>query len=230
MDRKTSFLQGVRDLSPILLGVIPFGLICGAVGVASGMPKWASIGLSSVIFAGASQLVALQLMDQHASLAVIIFTGLVVNARMFMYSASVAPHLTKASPLAKIGLAYLLTDQSYAVSVTRFARTGLPMPAKIPYYVGAGLTLWAVFNLSTALGAYLGAVIPPQWELDFAIPLTFTALVVPAVKDRPAAIAAAAAGSVALLAHGLPYNLGLMAAALTGIATGCLAERRTCRG
>ena len=230
MDGKTSFLLGVRDLSPILLGVLPFGLICGAVGVASGMPEWAASSLSVIVFAGASQLAAIQLMDQNASVAVVILTGLVINARFLMYSASIAPHLKDASPPGKLGLAYLLTDQSYATALFRFGRRDLPMPDKIPYYMGAGLTLWAAFNLTTVLGAYLGAVIPPEWELDFAIPLTFTALVIPAVKDRPAALAAAVAGCVALLAVGLPYNLGLMAAALSGIMAGCLAERRQSHG
>ncbi|BDQ34506.1 AzlC family ABC transporter permease [Pseudodesulfovibrio portus] len=230
MDKRSSFLQGVRDLSPILLGVLPFGLICGAVGVAAGMPEWAATSLSAIVFAGASQLVAVQLMDQNASVAVVILTGLIINARFLMYSASIAPHLKDASPLGKLGLAYLLTDQAYATSVFRFGRDDLPMPDKIRYYLGAGLTLWVAFNLTTALGAYLGAIIPPQWELDFAIPLTFTALVIPAVKDRPAALAAAAAGCVALLAVGLPYNLGLMAAAVCGIAAGCLAEREQRHG
>ena len=230
MDGKTSFLQGVRDLAPILLGVLPFGLICGAVGVAAGMPEWAAASLSSIVFAGASQLVAIQLMDQNASVAVVILTGLIINARFLMYSASIAPHLKEASPLSKLGLAYLLTDQAYATAVFRFGRHDLPMPDKIKYYMGAGLTLWVAFNLTTVLGAYLGAVIPPEWELDFAIPLTFTALVIPAVKDRPAALAAATAGCVALLAVGLPYNLGLMAAAVCGIMAGCLAERRQSHG
>ncbi len=231
MDARTSsFMQGVRDLSPILLGILPFGLICGAVGVAAGMPEWASTALSTLIFAGASQLVAIQLMDHNASTAVVILTGLIVNARFFMYSASIAPHLRNASHPAKFGLAYLLTDQAYATSVFRFGQTDRPMPDKIRYYVGAGLALWVAFNLTTALGAYLGAVIPPEWELDFAIPLTFTALVIPAVKDRPAALAAACAGGMALLADGLPYNLGLMAAASGGILAGCLAEGRQRHG
>ena len=110
------------------------------------MPEWASSGLSAIIFAGASQLVAVQLMDQQASVAVVILTGLIINARFLMYSASIAPHLRTATPAGKIGLAYLLTDQAYRISVSRFGQDDRPMPDKIPYYAGAGLTLWVVFT------------------------------------------------------------------------------------
>lgn len=226
MNKKSPFLQGVRDVCPIQLGVMPFGLICGAVGVSAGMPEWASVGMSSFIFAGASQLVAIQLMGEHASIAVIILTGLVVNARFFMYSASMAPHFNGTNPLKKFGLAYLLTDQAYAISITRYGQAGMCTADKVRYYLGVALVMWVVFNAGTVLGAYLGAIIPPEWSLDFAIPLTFAALVIPAVKDRPAALAAATAGCVALLADGLPCNLGLMAAAITGIGAGYGAERR----
>lgn len=226
----STMMTGARDVSPILLGVIPFGLITGAVGVSVGMPEWAAIGTSQIIFAGASQLVAMQLMAGHASMAVIILTALVINARMFMYSASLAPHFNGMHPLKKAFLAYLLTDQAYAVSITRFDEDGADNLDKPAYYAGAAILMWLGFNSTTIMGAYLGAFIPASWNLDFAIPLTFIALVIPAVKDRPNLIAAAAAGGVALVADPLPYNLGLMAAATVGIMVGYTIERKQNHG
>ena len=228
--KKTAFIQGVRDISPILVGVSPFGLICGAVAVSVGMPHWGSIGLSLIIFAGASQLAAVQLMADHASMAVVILTGLVINARFLMYSASIGPHFRGVTPLRKGVLAYLLTDQAYAVSVARFGQRDAEPVDAMWYYLGSAVLMWTGFNLFTVLGAYLGAFIPPGWDLDFAIPLTFIAVVVPAIKDRPTAAAGAVAGLVALMADPLPYNLGLMVGAMAGIVTGYAAERRLARG
>jgi predicted branched-subunit amino acid permease len=221
-----SALRGARDVSPLLLGVIPFGLICGAACVAAGMPEWGAVGLSLIVFAGASQLATIQLMAEQASVAVVILTGLVVNLRMLMYSASLAPHLAGTGPLARSAGAYLLTDQAYAVSISRLSAPGGGAVNPFAYYVGSGLVMWAGFNTCTALGAYLGAFIPAAWSLDFSIPLTFIALVIPAVRDRPALIAAVAAGATACLAARLPFNLGLILASATGIAAGYLAERR----
>lgn len=219
-------LAGARDVSPILLGVLPFGLITGAVGVSVGLPEWATIGMSYLIFAGASQLVAMQLMAEHASVAVVILTALVINARMFMYSASLAPHFNGLHPLKKAFLAYSLTDQSYAVSITRFDKEDADTVNKPLYYLGAAMLMWFGFNITTIMGAYLGAFIPASWDLGFTIPLMFIALVIPAVKDRPNLLAAAVAAVVSLAATPLPYNLGIMAAAMAGIVAGYTLERK----
>ena len=226
----STFLAGARNTSPLILGVAPFGLICGAVCVSVGMPEWGAIGMSTIIFAGASQLVATQLMAEHASLAVVILTGLVINMRMIMYSASLAPHFTGVHPVRKALLSYMLTDQAYAISIARYGEADGDAINKPLFYFGSGLTMWACFNITTVLGAYAGALIPPRWNLDFAIPLTFIAVVIPAVKDRPSLLAAMAAGLVALLAVPLPYNLGLMVGAICGIAAGFAAERRLVHG
>ncbi|QJB56470.1 AzlC family ABC transporter permease [Pseudodesulfovibrio sp. zrk46] len=223
-------LAGAKAASPLLVGVIPFGLICGAICVSVGMPEWGASAMSVIVFAGASQLVAVQLMAEHASLAVVILTALVINARHFMYSASIAPHFEGISPLRKVFYSYLLTDQAYAISFARFNEADGGVVNKGSYYVGAALTMWGGFNLSTLIGAYTGAVIPPEWDLDFAIPLTFAALVIPAVKDRPALLAAVVAGVISVAASPLPFNLGLMTAAVAGIATGYISERRLSNG
>lgn len=231
MDFKWSdFFAGVRDCSPLLVGVIPFGLIWGAVCVSSGVPEWGAAAMSVVIFAGASQLVAVQLMAENASMAVVIGTALVINARMFMYSASIAPHFNGAHPLKKAFLAYGLTDQAYAISISRFNREDTAGLGKLTYYLGTAALMWTAFNICTVIGAYVGAALPSGGDLEFAIPLTFIALVIPAVQDKPSLLAAVVAGLVAYFANPLPYNLGLVTAAISGIAVGYAAERRLTNG
>lgn len=229
-EKWSTFLSGTKDISPILLGVLPFGLICGAVCTGVGMPEWSAAGMSLLIFAGAAQLAATQLMSEHASLAVIILTGLVINARFLMYSASIAPHFKGVSTFGKVGLAYMLTDQAYAICITKFTGPEADKTNKVAYFLGTAVLMWFAFNVTTIIGAYLGAFIPAEWELDFAIPLTFTALVIPAVKDRPTLLAAVIAGIVSYVADPLPYNLGLITAAVVGIAVGYGFERRQVNG
>jgi 4-azaleucine resistance transporter AzlC len=229
-EKRHFFRDGVRDSIPILFGMAPFGLICGAVCVNAGMPEWAAVGFSTIIYAGASQLAAVQLMTDHASLAVVVLTGLVINARFLMYSASLARHL-QGIPLARRSiLAYMLSDQAYAMAIARYGRADGASVDRPMYFFGAAFTVWLCYLVGAALGASVGAFIPPSWDLGFAIPLTFIAVVVPAIKDRPSALAALTAGTVACLADGLPYNLGLMAGAVTGILAGYLAERRAQHG
>ncbi|SOB59371.1 AzlC family protein [Pseudodesulfovibrio profundus] len=227
---RSAFILGMREVSPMLLGVLPFGVICGAVCSGVGMPEWSAAGMSVIIFAGASQLAAIQLMTENASLPVVILTGLIINARFLMYSVSIASHFNGIGAGRKCILSYFLTDQSYAISMNRFAVAEYSQRLKVAYYMGNACIMWVAFNATTVLGAYLGAIIPPEWNLDFAVPLTFTALVIPAVKDRPALLAAVVSGVVAYFADPLPYNLGLITAAVCGIVVGYVAEGRKSNG
>ena len=181
--------------------------------------------MSYIVFAGAAQLAAIDLIGRHAPAAIVVLTALVINLRFFMYSASLAPHFN-GLPLGGRGvLSYLLTDQAYAISITAYHSER--RIHKHWFYFGAALTLWCVWQVSTAIGVFLGGQIPGSWSLDFAIPLTFLALLFPSIRNRPTVIAAASAGALALVAHRLPYNLGLLVAAAGGIVAGCLAEGRT---
>jgi len=226
---KTLFV-GIRDTIPFLIGIAPFGLITGAVHVGTGMPEWAATFFSLFVFAGASQLAANHLMAEHAPTVVVIFTGLIINLRMVMYSASLSSHIKGGGLLRKSVLAYLLTDQAFAMSISRFNRADAERLDKVAYYLGAAIACWCCFCGFVVIGAHVGTFIPEQWDLEFAIPLTFLALVVPAVKDRPCAFAAGAAALVSVLAMSLPFNLGLMAGAISGIAIGYFTEWRAGRG
>jgi 4-azaleucine resistance transporter AzlC len=218
------FLAGCRDELAILLGVIPFGLIYGALALQAGLSPAEAQGMSSIVFAGSAQFMMAQLFSASAPGIVIILITVVMNLRHALYSASLAPYLSYLARPARTALAYLLTDEAYAVSISRFRRVD-DGAIRHWYFFGAGITLWTSWQISTALGIFLGARIPAEWPLDFAIPLTFIALLVPDLKDRPSLIAALAAGFTAVLANELPFKLGLLAAALVGITAGMLASR-----
>ena len=220
--RRRSFLGGVRAVAPVLVGIVPFGLVAGAAAVRVGLSGVQAVGLSVVVFAGASQLAAIELLGSDARLAVVVVTALVINLRMVMCSASIAPYFRETVTRWRAGIAYLLTDQAYALSVTRF---GADRPVRQRwYYLGAAAPLWAVWQVCTVLGIVAGARVPESLPLSFAVPLTFLALLVPAVTDRASGAAAVVGGSVAVLGAGLPLNLGLIAGGVGGVLAGLLVE------
>ena len=220
------FWGGVKAILPILLGAAPFGLIYGVLAVAGGMTPAMTQVMSTLVFAGSAQFITAQLVGAGAPGLVIVATVAIVNLRHALYSASMAPYLRHLHPLWQWGLAYLLTDEAYAVAITRYNETtDTDAPHRHWHFLGAGLGLWLCWQGSTAAGVFLGAQIPAAWSLDFAVALTFIALVVPALRDRPSVAAALVAGVVAVVAVGLPYQLSLVVATLVGIATGVGGER-----
>lgn len=219
------FWAGVRAELPLLVGVFPFGLIYGTLALNAGISLAAAQAMSSILFAGSSQFAVAQLVSDAAPALVILLTIAVINLRHMLYSASLAPHLKSLSLRWKILLSYLMTDEAYAVAILNYERIG-GTAAGHWYFLGAGLALWTTWQAATALGLWAGASLPATLPLDFALPLTFIAMVVPALKNRPAVAAALSAGLVALLAFSLPYKLGLVFAALTGIAVGTFLEGR----
>ena len=235
---RTEFLAGVRAELPILLGVAPFGMIYGALAIGAGLPRSAAQAMSSIVFAGSAQFVATQLFATGAPGLVLLLTTFIVNLRHMLYSASLAPYLHKLPARWKWLLAYLLTDEAYAPTILHYRQgeqnhgdsaeppCGTELPDKRHWFLlGAGLALWSVWQVSTAVGIFLGAQVPPSWGLDFALALTFIALLVPVLTDRPSVVAAVSAGIVALIGAGWPYKLGLVAAALVGIAVGAWLDR-----
>src|SRR5437588_2776936 len=221
--RLSEFLQGCRGVTPILLGVVPFGLIYGVSARGAGIPALAAQAMSFIVFGGSAQFVIAQLVGAGVPGGIIILTAVIINLRHALYSASVAPYLKGLHARWKWLLAYLLTDECYAVTITHYHQeddTG----RKHWYFFGAGLTLWATWQASTAAAVLLGTQVPSSWSLDFTLPLTFIALVVPSLKDRAGVIAALTAGIIALVAFGLPLRLGLVVATLIGMGVGMSIE------
>jgi 4-azaleucine resistance transporter AzlC len=221
--RQSLFWAGVRSIVPILVGVFPFATIAGITMVSVGIPPAAAMAMSVIVFAGAAQLAAANLIGQGAPVLIIVATALIINLRFLMYSASIAPHFTRLRQRWKWPLAYLLTDQAYAVSILAFGQE-VTSANKHWFYLGAALGLWVTWQAGTVVGVLVGMKVPPSWGLDFAIPLTFLAILLPNLKDLSSLAAALAAGVVSTLAFDLPLNSAILVAAFIGIGVGFALE------
>lgn len=225
MSRRAAFWLGVRALLPLLIGVAPFGVIYGVVALQSGLPPLAAQLMSSVVFAGSSQFLFAQLAGMAAPGLVVLGAVGLINLRHALYSASVAPYLEHLPARWKALLAYLLTDEAYAAAITPLMERRREVHAHWILF-GAGCALWLGWQLSTAAGIALGAGLPKDLPLDFALPLTFIAIVVPLIDRHDRLAAALTAGIAAVACAGLPYKLGLVIAAAAGIAAGVLLRAR----
>ena len=224
-------LAGRRDEAPLQLGVIPFGMLYGIGAVAAGMPVWLAQLTSMVVFAGAAQLVIVQMLSAAAGALPIGLTAALLNLRHLLYSASVAGHVRHLPRRWRVVLAYLLTDEAYAVAILRYTRPEAADQEQAEpdlrhwYFLGCGLTLWGCWQLSTALGIAFGARIPPEWDIDFAVPLTFIALLTLLVKERAGQAAALVAALAVLALAALPFRLGLVLAIVLGLLAGAAVAR-----
>jgi 4-azaleucine resistance transporter AzlC len=216
--------RGVVDVLPLIFGTAPFGAITGVAAVDAGLGFPETMALSVLVFAGASQLAALELLSSDAHLAVVVVTAAVINLRMMMYSASIAPYFERFSAAWRAGLSYLLTDPSYALSIVEF-RSDRDIDHRA-YYLGVATTLWVTWQLTTVVGFVLGAGVPDGWQLDFLVPLVFLALLLPAIEDRASLAAGLVGGGVAVAGLGLPLNLGLVVGAAAGILAGVVLDDR----
>ena len=220
------FWQGVIAGAPFVLVVIPFSLLFGVVATESGLDLVQTMAMTVLVIAGASQFAAVQLLSDHAPTFVAILTGLAVNMRMAMYSASLTPHLGKASLGKRALVAYFLVDQNYAVSIADYEKNpARPLPEKLAFFFGAITPIAPLWYTFTFVGAVAGKAIPPEYALDFAVPITFIAIVAPALRSVPHIAAAFVSVTVALLLAWLPYNSGLMVAAVLAMMTGAAVEK-----
>lgn len=222
---RPDFVAGLRDMTPPLIGLLPFGLVCGVAAQAIGASWWDEIGMSAIMFSGAAQIVAAQLISAQAPVAVVVLSCFVVGLRLMMYSAAMAPHLKSLPPRWRNALAFLMTDQSFAAAIRHFNETG-DARRGASYFLGAGVLLWAVWQVSCFAGYWAGNLIPAAWSLDFVVPLCFLGLLVPGLADGPTRMAGLAAAIAVVALDALPMHLSLVCAGLIGITAGMLAERR----
>ncbi len=218
-------VAGALRCAPIALSAVPFALVFAVSARDAGLSGLETAAMSVVVFAGAAQLAAIELAKTDAPALVILATAVLINLRFAMYSAALAPRLRAVPTRTRAALAYLLTDQAFAV--TTIDADERDTGYTVRYYAGAALALWVAWQIGTVAGVVLGNRVPPDLSLDFAVALAFVALAVPTIATRPAAAAAAASVGTYLAAAALPYGLGLLCAAAAGIATGRIAESRT---
>lgn len=209
---------------PVALAMLPFAVLLGVTAADAGWSPWMVLAQSVLVLAGAAQLAMVALLAEDAHLVVVVLTVALINMRMAMYGAALRPWLAHVPVRGRALGAYVVTDQAFALATSAFP--DLPERDRFPYYLGAAFTLPALWFVATTLAAALGTALPDDWSFEFALPLTFLALLVPALKSRPAWVAAGVGGGVATLAATLPFNLGLMLGALAGVTVGALVEVR----
>jgi 4-azaleucine resistance transporter AzlC len=227
-ERREQFLAGARDSAPMLLGAAPFAVIYGTLAITGGLSAAAAMAMSLFVFAGSAQFIALSLLAGGAGLAVVAFTTFVVNVRHALYSATLREHVAHLGARWRIPLAFALTDETFAVVQRHYAAPG-SVEHKHWYYLGSCVAMYVNWVAWTAIGLWIGRSIDglESLGLEFAMAATFTGIVAPLLRRRPAVAAAVAAGVVALVAHPLPYKLGLMLAAVAGVAAGAWVEHAT---
>jgi len=224
---RDAFWRGLRDALPFTIVAVPFGMLFGVVGTEAGLDLAQVMGFSIVVIAGASQFAALQLMTENAPTLIVVASALAVNLRMAMYSAALAPHLGSAPLWQRALIAYMNIDQTYALAQQRYEEApSLSVRAKVAFFLGTCVPIVPLWCVATLLGVLLNAAIPANWGLDFIVPVTFLALVAPALRTLAHVGAAFTSVTAVLLLAGLPWNLGLFVAGLAGMAAGAEIERR----
>jgi len=222
---KSYFWKGFRDGTPFIFVAIPFGTLFGVFATEAGLNIVQTMAFTATVFAGAAQFAALQLLQENTPTAIILVSALAVNLRMAMYSASLTPYMGAAPMWQRAIAAYLTVDQSYACSIVQFEKEpDLTIPQRMAYFFGSVAPITPLWILATYMGAVLGTRIPESWALDFALPITFLAMIGPMMRTLPHVVAAMVAIVVSLLTVAIPYNLGLLIAGCAGMMAGAQAE------
>lgn len=222
---ESAFLQGLADGTPFLLVLVPFAMLFGVVGTEAGLNITEVMGFAVLVIAGAAQFAALSQMQADAPTILVLATALAVNVRMAMYSASLTPWLGKAKLWQRALASYLLVDQSYVLSVAKFeTEPDLTLSERLRYFAGIMVTVAPVWYGASLIGALVGKTIPESLALDFALPITFLAMIGPMLRTLPHVVAAATSVLLALALGALPYGSGLLIAAAAAMGAGALVE------
>jgi predicted branched-subunit amino acid permease len=228
--RRLAFRDGRRAILPFLPGAFAWGLVSGVAMVKGGLSVPWAIAMSLLVYAGSAQLAALPLIVAGAPLWVIVATGLITNLRFVIYSAALRPYFAAQSLGRRLALGYFMTDFTF-VRFMRSAQEGtMPEQHRDTWFAGVCSSNWITWQVSAISGIIGASYVPTQWGLEFTGTLALVALVGPSLNARPAVIGAVVAGVVALLAHGLPFKLGLFAGAIAGIVAATVVDALQSRG
>jgi predicted branched-subunit amino acid permease len=230
-ERRSAAQQGIIDIAPQLIATVPFGLVTGVACVAAGMTTLQAIALSFAAFSGIAQLVLAQSIASNAHWLISLAAVTIVSARLAMYSAALSPTLSHFSRGKRMFMAYVLTDQAFAIGVTRYrdqtndSSIVISRAERDAHYFAAAVLAFVVWQSSIVVGALVGALIPTTWALDFAVTLSFLTLLPKSLGRRSDLAAALVSATLVVIAAGLPYRTSLLVATLTGIIVGMVVER-----
>jgi predicted branched-subunit amino acid permease len=219
-----AFMEGARDIAPMLVGIVPFGIVCGIGAIAAGASPIAALAMSMIMFSGAAQIIAAQLLGAGAPFVVILLSCLVVSLRLVIYSAAMAPYLRPLDRRWRSVLAFLLTDQAFAGTLQRF-RQSTDLAANASYFLGSGAVLWITWQIATLAGIVAGQLIPASWQLDFVVPLCFLAVLAPLLRNRAALLVFVVAAVTVIALDAIPLRLSLICGGLLAITAGVLGDK-----
>lgn len=225
--RSKELWLGALETLPLIVAAFPFGIVFGALAHSNGLGFGVAVGMSAIVFAGASQFIAITLLAGGALLPVIVITVFFVNLRQMLYSANLMHHVEYWSQPQKALLAFWLTDETFAVVTDRINRHP-DAPGLRWFYLGSALSMYCFWQIATILGYVLGAQIPglENWGLDVAMIVAFIGIVVPALQQRADWACAATALVAALLTHDWPNQSGLLCSSIMAITVGVVLRRR----
>ena len=210
------FLKGVLDVSLLMIPVVPFGIIFGVLAIELGFNAYTTMGMSIIIFGGASQIIFLQLFSAGASSLVILSSVGAVNSRHLLYGAVLSEHLSDLRLTWKIIISYFLVDQAFAVSNNYLKKS--KDENKHFHLLGAGVTCWTIWQITTFLGIILESIVPDKLGLTFAIPLTFLALLVNDFRKLINVIVIIVSGLIATFGyHIIPFKAYVIVAAISSL-------------
>jgi len=199
------FSKGFLDVLPLLIPVVPFGIILGVIGIELGFSPLVVYATSFIVFSGSAQIVLFQLISAGATPLVTLTSVAVTNSRHFLYGAVVSEYFEELSITWKAILSYFLTDQSFAVSY-RYFKKNKTVPNKHYYLLGSGFTLWTIWQISTLMGIFLGSIVPEELGLTFAIPLTFLSLIIHEFRKPDHLFVIFTSGILATLFYDIPFK------------------------
>lgn len=212
----------------VIPSYVPFGMVCGVASVNAGLTTGASLALPALVYGGSSQAVLLQFVQGNASLWIAVLSGCVINLRMAVYSAAMASKVRHLGKTQRMLVAAFIVDNTFAFVQAR--QESHPYDKHLmAYYAGCSTVCWLGWVLFCSTGVFSGNIVPPSWQLDFAVPLSFIAVATPSIRSLPMGAAALVGGTASVLLFALPLKLGLIAACLAGLTAGMLTQQWTKR-
>jgi len=224
-ERRKIFLAGQRAILPSLPGAAAWGLVSGVAMVKGGLTVPWAIMMSLLVYAGSAQLAALPLIATGMPLWVIVATGLATNLRFVIYSAALRPYFADQPPRKRAALGFFMTDFTFTMFMRNAQENTLPPQHRDAWFAGVCANNWITWQVCAITGIVAASYIPTDWGLEFTGTLALVALVGPSLTARPAIVGGVVAAVVALIAHPIPYRLGLFAAAIAGIVAATLADK-----
>lgn len=224
---RSAYVRGLCAALPFTVIVVPFGMLFGVVATEAGLQVWETMVFTLAVFAGASQFAAIQTMQEQAPVAIVLVTALAVNLRMVMYSVALAPHYGGTPRWTRAVMSYFLVDQTFATAMVEFDKNpGLTVAEKVGFFFGSVTPIAPVWFAASLGGALVGRAVPDAWALDFALPITFLAMVAPMLRSLPHVVAAGLSILLSLALAWMPFGTGLLVAAGLSMTAGALLDAR----